>query len=326
MNKKWIFLLFPVLLLAILFMQSRGSENAQEVKKDPVETTKSEKVYKLEKMNEASDEYKDSDITNILIIGVDEGGFEDARSDVMIIASVNPKKDSVKLTSVMRDTLAYIPSSNTYQKLNHSYMEGGPEETMLAFNENFDLDIEDYVVFDFKSVEKVVDLVGGYPATVNGGESVDTGLSVGDHVLSGEQAVDYIRARKNSGGDTGRNQRQRDLMEYVMKEAMKLGKKDMLSLVGQVLPSVKTSYSLKDVNELWDIYGVIGENLSIQQNSFPSEYVGTTLDDKLWYAVPNSMSSNVKQLHQEIYETEELGLKSRVENISNEIKNKSGVY
>src|SRR5699024_7011379 len=121
------------------------------------------------------DHKEDSDIINVLVIGVDEGGFDNSRSDVMILASIDVDNKDIKLTSVMRDTLAYIPTSNTYQKLNHSYMEGGPEETRLAFNENFDLDIEDYVVFDFNAVSRVVDAVGGYPATINAGESEDMG-------------------------------------------------------------------------------------------------------------------------------------------------------
>lgn len=205
-------------------------------------------------------------------------------------------------------------------------MEGGPEETRLAFNENFDLDIEDYVVFDFNAVSKVVDAVGGYPATINAGESVDMEMAQGDYVLNGDQAVKYMRIRYNSGGDTGRNQRQRDLMEYVMKKAMELGKKDMLSLATQMFPMIRTSYTLFDISELLDIYGMMGSELSIEQFSFPSQYEGTNLADGLWYAVPNSMSDNVRKLHSDIYETENLGINNRVNTISKDIQNKSGVY
>ena len=338
MNKKWALLLVSIIIFLILFIPNGGEQSppeSEEIKEEKVANELEDKTVNETKEVEndkevhtssSHDHKKDSDIINVLVIGVDEGGFDNSRSDVMILASIDVDNKDIKLTSVMRDTLAYIPTSSTYQKLNHSYMEGGPEETRLAFNENFDLDIEDYVVFDFNAVSKVVDAVGGYPATINYGESVDMGMAQGDYVLNGDQAVKYMRIRYNSGGDTGRNQRQRDLMEYVMKKAMELGKKDMLSLATQILPMVRTSYNLFDINELLDIYATMGNELNIEQFSFPSEYVGTKLEDGLWYAVPNSMSDNVRTLHQNIYETENLGINNRVNTISENIQNRSGVY
>lgn len=342
MNKKWALLFIPIVTFLIMFLIDGGAENMAQVDENLEENKRvvyeleDKEVFELEEVEEAKggevyttsshDHKENSDVINILVIGVDEGGFDNSRSDVMILASVDVEKKDVKLTSVMRDTLAYIPTSNTYQKLNHSYMEGGPKETKLAFNTNFDLDIEDYVVFDFNSVAKVVDLIGGYPANINAGESKDMGLSQGHHVLNGEQAVRYMRVRYNSGGDSGRNQRQRDLMEYVMKEAMSLGKRDMLSLATQVLPTIRTSYTLFDISELLDMYGMMGSELEIEQYSFPSNYKGATLRDGLWYAVPKSMSDNVRTLHQNIYETENLGINNRVNTISENIQNRSGVY
>ena len=338
MNKKWALLLVSIIIFLILFIPNGGEQSppeSEEIKEEKVANELEDKTVNETKEVEndkevhtssSHDHKKDSDIINVLVIGVDEGGFDNSRSDVMILASIDVDNKDIKLTSVMRDTLAYIPTSSTYQKLNHSYMEGGPEETRLAFNENFDLDIEDYVVFDFNAVSKVVDAVGGYPATINYGESVDMGMAQGDYVLNGDQAVKYMRIRYNSGGDTGRNQRQRDLMEYVMKKAMELGKKDMLSLATQILPMVRTSYNLFDINELLDVYGMMGNELIIEQFSFPNEYVGTKLADGLWYAVPNSMSDNVRTLHQNIYETENLGINNRVNTISENIQNRSGVY
>lgn len=71
---------------------------------------------KEEVNKENQDEIVDTpEILNVLIIGVDEGSFDNSRSDVMIIASIDFETKTVKLTSVMRDTLAHIPTSNTYQ-------------------------------------------------------------------------------------------------------------------------------------------------------------------------------------------------------------------
>lgn len=197
----------------------------------------------MDKVNkENQDEIVDTPETlNVLIIGVDEGGFDNSRSDVMIIASIDFETKTVKLTSVMRDTLAHIPTSNTYQKLNHSYMEGGAKETMLAINTNFDLNIEDYVVFDYDAVKKVVDFVGGYPVDVSAGEARDMGISTGHH-------------------------------------------------------------------------------------SFPFNYEGKILSDKLWYAVPKTMRTNVMDLHKNIYNSYDYVPSDVVNHISEIIKNKSNVH
>lgn len=338
-SKFWLILFIPIVTFIVLFFIDG---NAEELTSDDLERVvyelEEKDVYELEEIEKfkevqvsassssTKDHRENSDIFNILVIGVDEGGFDNSRSDVMIVASINPDKKDIKLTSVMRDTLSYIPTSKTYQKLNHSYMEGGPKETVRAFNANFDLDIKDYVVFDFNAVSKVVDAVGGYPATINAGESKDMGMAQGSYVLNGDQAVKYMRIRYNSGGDAGRNQRQRDLMEYVMKKAMDLGKKDMLSLATKMLPLVRTSYNLFDISQLLDIYGMMGNELSIKQFSFPSQYEGTKLADGLWYAVPNSMIDNVIKLHSDIYETEQLLIDNNVNTISENIQQRSGVY
>lgn len=338
-SKFWLILFIPIVTFIVLFFIDG---NAEELISDDLERVvyelEEKDIYELEEIEKVKevqvsasssstkDHRENSDIFNILVVGVDEGGFDNSRSDVMIIASINPDKKDIKLTSVMRDTLSYIPTSKTYQKLNHSYMEGGPKETVRAFNANFDLDIKDYVVFDFNAVSKVVDAVGGYPATINAGESKDMGMAQGSYVLNGDQAVKYMRIRYNSGGDAGRNQRQRDLMEYVMKKAMDLGKKDMLSLATKMLPMVRTSYNLFDISQLLDIYGMMGNELSIKQFSFPSQYEGTKLADGLWYAVPNSMIDNVIKLHSDIYETEQLLIDNNVNTISENIQQRSGVY
>lgn len=269
-------------------------------------------------------------ILNILIIGVDEDGYDSGRSDVMIIGSIDSNKNKLKLTSVMRDTLSYIPTSQTYQKLNHSYMEGGPLETMKAMNRNFDLDMKDFVVFDFNAVSTAVDLIGGYPVNVSSDEAYDMSrfgyYEAGEQVLDGEGALLYVRIRYNSGGDQGRNQRQRDLIFYIMEYAKSMGKRELLGFAKEMMPLIRTSYSLSDVEKLLDIYDGMKEGLKTEQYSFPFDYVGATLSDGLWYAVPNNMRDNVITLQNTIYETQSYVPSVIVDDISNYIENYSGVY
>ena len=269
-------------------------------------------------------------VQNILFIGVDEDGYDSGRSDVMIITSLDSNSKSIKLTSVMRDTLSYIPGSQTYQKLNHSYMEGGPVETMKAINKNFDLNIRDFVVFDFNAVASAVELIGGYPVYVTSDEAYDMSkygeYYEGDQVLDGQGALLYMRVRYNSGGDQGRNQRQRDLILYLLEYAKGMGRKEMVGFAKELMPLIRTSYSFSDVEKLMDIYDGMKDGLTTKQYSFPFEYEGATLSDGLWYAVPANMRQNVQTLQNNIFETDSYMPSVIVDDISYYIENYSGVY
>jgi len=327
-NKISLFILFilalGVTIWAFIFTTRTNDINISKY----IGITKDNKISKEKKV--AEDEYEDyvidqKDIQNILLIGVDEGGYENARSDVMIIVTIDSDSNVIKLTSVMRDTLVHIPTSNTYQKLNHSYMEGGPTETMAAINNNFDLNIENYVVFDFNAVKKSIDLVGGYPVNISTGEAKDMKISKGPRTLTGQEALSYMRVRYNSGGNAGRNQRQRDLILYILNYAKNMNYKELIELAINIMPDIKTSYSLKDISELINIYIAIIDGLQTEQYNFPYEYQGTRLNDGLWYAVPRTMRTNVIELQKNTFGFIDYIPSNTVDNISEQVSVRSNV-
>lgn len=106
-------------------------------------------------------------VENILLIGLD--GTNDKlpkRSDTMIILTIDNLNKSLKLTSLARDTLVKIPGRGE-EKLTHAYAYGQEELLMQTINENFDLDIKDYAVVNFKSFIDIVDIIGGVDINVN---------------------------------------------------------------------------------------------------------------------------------------------------------------
>ena len=96
-------------------------------------------------------------ITNIALFGVDardyDGGTFAGRSDAIMVMSIDNVHHKVKLTSIMRDVRVYMgdgsPYDSGYDKLNHAYMYGGPEQAIRTINQNFGLDIQDYVTVNF---------------------------------------------------------------------------------------------------------------------------------------------------------------------------------
>ena len=99
-----------------------------------------------------------SDRVNILLLGVDFLEDGQQRSDAMMIASVGYK--SVRLTSIMRDTLVDIPGYGEH-KLNSAYSYGGAEMAMRVVNETFKLNITNYIAVDFSTMVDLVDAIGG---------------------------------------------------------------------------------------------------------------------------------------------------------------------
>ena len=128
-------------------------------------------------------------ITNIALFGVDardyDGGTFAGRSDAIMVMSIDNVHHKVKLTSIMRDVRVYMgdgsPYDSGYDKLNHAYMYGGPEQAIRTINQNFGLDIQDYVTVNFASMAKIVDESG-----VN---TILVGDSLGNTILGYEDTI-----------------------------------------------------------------------------------------------------------------------------------------
>lgn len=333
MRRKIIMIILLLLIIVSFFaiktvIANNTSVNIPELELEEIEKTYAEQMEELDDNSVYSD---NTEIFNVLLLGLDGSGYgKDKRSDVVIIATIDSKNKSLKLTSVARDTLTYHPSKKIYDKLNHAYPRNGAKEVVDIINTNLDLDIEDYITFDYDSVIKAVDFIGGYPADMTIQEARDMGsegekLKAGQQILSGKDAITYMRIRKNSGGDPGRNQRQRDLIVYIMQEAQQMNKVELLKFATTMLPLVKTSYTLFDVKELLDLYVNIRGGLEVDQYTYPFEYKGGILSDKLWYAVPRTVETNVKQFHEEVLGKPYYDVPTSIEEISHGIIEKSGV-
>ena len=106
------------------------------------------------------DEFKDHEkIKNIALFGIDSADGV-GRSDTMIIATIDPIHDKLKISSLMRDSYVNIKNHGT-DKLNHAYAFGGPQLAINTINQNFGLNVEDFVTVDFASLPKIIDILGG---------------------------------------------------------------------------------------------------------------------------------------------------------------------
>ena len=142
--------------------------------------------------SEVAEVYTDTSIKNIALFGLDaREKNETARSDVIMILTVDNKHGKIKMTSILRDTDVSMKMTDsdgyTYysdDKITHAHFWGGVELAMETLNRNFSLNIEDYVTVDFSQMAAIVDAVGGVDIELTGDEAIEVNKNL--YVLSRE--------------------------------------------------------------------------------------------------------------------------------------------
>lgn len=192
----------------------------------------------------------DDRVINILLIGQDRTPNQKnrQRSDAMILVTVNKVKNTITLTSLMRDTYVQIPGKKD-NRLNASFAFGGIKLLNETIKKNFGVIIDGNIVVDFASFEKVIDVLGGVDVKLTKTEAnylnkrpevVDQDLVAGVNRLDGNQALQYSRIRKLSGGEFGRTERQRKVLKSIMNEVKDQSLSKINNLLNELLPLVST--------------------------------------------------------------------------------------
>ena len=278
----------------------------------------------------------------VAVFGVDsrDGNLgAGALSDVIMLASINRKTGDVNLTSVYRDTYLQIDDEGKYHKINEAYFKGGPKQAIAALNRNFDLDIDDYVTFNWKAVAEGLNVLGGVDLDISDKEFAyinafitetvqGTGLGSvqldhsGMNHLDGVQAVAYARLRLMDT-DFNRTARQRKVLELAMQKAKAASKKTLVATAMTVLPDIETSIGAEDIVDIaktvkkYNIQNAVG---------FPFSR-DTANVGKMNVVVPATLVSNVAHLHPFLYGEDAAAYtpSSKVQEISAHIQKKTGI-
>jgi polyisoprenyl-teichoic acid--peptidoglycan teichoic acid transferase len=212
--------------------------------------------YKMAGEDQIQKDYKFNGVkdengkVNILLLGVDSRGEEKSRTDTMMLAQIDPKTNETKLVSFMRDIYAEIPGYKNY-KLNTAFYLGGPELLRKTIKQNFDLDIQYYMIVDFKGFEQSVDILApkGIEMDVEKAMSENIGVSLqpGVQNLNGKELLGYARFRHDNYGDFGRVERQQKVIAALKDEALSIGGVTKLpKMAGSIQPYIQTNMSKLD--------------------------------------------------------------------------------
>jgi LCP family protein required for cell wall assembly len=235
-----------------------------------------------EPLNIVNDETGTYEPITIVLMGSDtregkgNGGFGSAaeiggaRSDTTIVMHIAGDRKSAIGVSIPRDTIITLPTckkdgkkSGGYSgRFNQAIELGGPGCTIKAVEEMSGLDIGNFMLVDFRGFKRIVEAVGGVEICLK--DPVDDPLSglkldAGKHVVNGEEALAFVRARKTlgDGSDTSRIRRQQaflsSLMRKVLSSGTLLNPASLLGVLNAATESLTADPQMADINNLKDL-------------------------------------------------------------------------
>lgn len=163
------------------------------------------------------------DSYNIYISGIDTYGniTNVSRSDVNILATVNPVKKEILLTNIPRDYYVKLHSFNEYDKLTHAGIYG-IDESISTIEDLLDTKINCYVKVNFTSLIDIVDALDGIAVNSNYSFTTVDGYSFkkGNNYLDGKEALSFARERKAfKEGDRIRGENQQLILTSIINKA-----------------------------------------------------------------------------------------------------------
>lgn len=245
-------------------------------------------------------------IKNIALFGIDAPKGKAGRSDAIMILTLDEEHKAIKLTSIMRDSYVNIPGHGD-DKITHAYALGGPELAMKTLNENFKVNVEDFMAVNFTSLPEIIDKLGGVKINIIPEEihHIPGVTSSGEQILNGAEALAYSRIRYATGGDYKRTERQRVVLEAVFEKLKSTPTKEYSSLIDDFLPYVETNMSSMEMIKLaTDVAPLVKGNLETAR--FPLDgYCDGKMINGVWYLVYDRQAT-LNQIQEYIYDNKNL--------------------
>ena len=263
---------------------------------------------------------------NVLLMATDSRDIakNNGRTDVMIVASINPSTGEIKLSSLARDMYVQLAAGAGHNRINAAYSFGGPLLALKTVNEIFELNCKYYAVVNFKSMAAIVDALGGVDINLEGLEyyyinynvavsedyegfpksktrrvltEADAGVSV--H-LDGLQAVSYARIRKLDN-DIQRGSRQRILLQALLNKMMEnITPSTLMSLAVTLIPNTSTNLDVPTILQLGTKFLAAGD-FSLSEFSVPIENSWKYETKQDSSVITFDAARNAQALHESIY-------------------------
>ena len=227
--------------------------------------------------------YPRQDITVVMVLGIDQNGpvkasegyINPGSADMAALLIFDDKDESCTILQLNRDTMLEMPvlgvggkSAGTYYgqlALSHTYgsgMEDSCENTRKTVsNFLYGIHIDYYLAMNMDAIAILNDAVGGVTVNVTDDFShVDPTITMGQTTLWGEQAIRFVRTRRDVGDqlNISRIDRQKEYISSFLKKFRSRYHADLefaATTYDQVLPYIVTDCSLNTITSLMDRYG-----------------------------------------------------------------------
>jgi LCP family protein required for cell wall assembly len=179
---------------------------------------------------------------NVLLLGIDqrEGLTDPARTDTMLVLTIDPQTKTAGMLSINRDLWVKIPGQTSEGKINTAHFlgevehvpGGGPALAQQTVQAALDIPLPYYIRLNFTAFEKLIDMIGGIDIEV--AESIDDPtypdagfgydpfyIEAGWQHLDGRTALKYARTRATAGSDLDRVKRQQQVILTVRDKILK---------------------------------------------------------------------------------------------------------
>ncbi|GBG95668.1 LytR family transcriptional regulator [Ligilactobacillus salitolerans] len=241
--RKWICGILLAISLVVIYGGTAYAYNMLHSAKNTLTNTYTKSNVK--KLRNVSDIIKKKKPFSLLILGTDTGDLgrsDKGRTDTIILATVNPQKGKVTLTSIPRDTEVKIAGSdNSYDKVNTAYTIGGVSTAIKTVQNTLHVPVDYYLLVNMGGLRKIVDALGGVTVTPTlTFKYSDADVTKGKTVtLNGKQALAYSRMRYDDPqGDYGRQKRQKQVIESIINKALSVA---TISRFEQLLKSIQSN-------------------------------------------------------------------------------------
>ncbi|MCI2773383.1 LCP family protein [Staphylococcus petrasii] len=209
------------------------------------------------------------DAVSILFLGIDDNEgrrkngqtTEHSRTDSMILSTLSPQKHQIRLLSIPRDTISYIPKVGYYDKITHAHAYGGPIAAMDSVEATLNVPVDYYVRINMDAFVQAVDELGGIyydvPYDLNEPNTDDTGrikIKKGYQKLNGDEALAVARTRHHDS-DLKRGERQMDLIKLLFQKAKDLNSYSKLDELVQIVgKNAKHNLTSQEIKSLASMY------------------------------------------------------------------------
>ncbi|MGI5878938.1 MAG: LCP family protein [Christensenellales bacterium] len=254
------------------------------------------------------------DIITVAFMGIDvleERGPLGFRADTIILGIIDTETGDATLLSVPRDTYTMVQRvdrdgtivSYEMNRINASFAYG-QGRTRYSYRNTMDalsylmggIPIEYYIGFDMDGMIDIIDCVGGITMSVSPDVAQAAQIPSGTYRLDGRQALEYVRARKNVGGDPARIGRQQ---EFVLKFLADIKRRNPIEYVPRLYDAAKYYFDTNLSTEQMAVLALLLKDLNLEEiNTVTLPGENRTIDKiSAWYCDEQALMDIVRGLY-----------------------------